>query len=64
MKPIDPHAIVSVLLATAGLSPDPDEIDTAADGYPSLRASLDRMHDLLPDHEEEPELNFWATSRR
>ncbi len=60
MNAIDPYTTVSALIAAAGLEPDPEEISIAVENYPALRKNLDRLHDFLPNHEEEPLLQFWA----
>lgn len=40
----DDRQAVATLLAAAGLSPPPEEVDRLAGLYPGLRRSLDRFH--------------------
>ncbi|MCD9198716.1 hypothetical protein [Aeromicrobium wangtongii] len=59
--PTPDHATtVRAMIAAAGLTPDPAEIDAAIAGYASLRASVDRLHALDLDHEEDLVVSFEA----
>lgn len=60
LSPADADTTVRSLIAAAGLTPDPDEIQAAVDGYPGLRASIARLYDVEIDHEEDLALTFEA----
>jgi hypothetical protein len=56
----DPALIVPQLLAAAGISPSAEEVAALVDGYPALRASLDRIQAVEAARYEEPGLIFSA----
>lgn len=59
-SPADADTTVRAMIAAAGLTPDPDEIDAAVAQFPALQASLTRLHELDIDHEEDLAVTFEA----
>lgn len=60
LSPSDADTTVRSLISAAGLTPDPDEIQAAVDGYAALHASISRLYDVEIDHDEDLALTFEA----
>lgn len=60
LSPADADTTVRSLIAAAGLTPDPDEIQSAVDRYRLLHASIAGLYDVEIDHEEDLVLTFEA----
>ncbi|GAB3600213.1 hypothetical protein GCM10027586_02780 [Kineococcus gypseus] len=54
----DPRTSVEVLLAAAGVSVTPAELDAIVRSYPDVRAQIDAMYAVPMAKEEGPQLVF------